>query len=196
MKRANSTMRVTYSGPTDLPLPCLGVIPLRTSARRDLLQISINRRFGSTSESGCLGTCLSPTPNCREKPSRSAKSQLSTARTGTRRAMRRAIGCPPRRFRTNSAGQEASWSRSRSISQFTCSPERLNSGIRASRFGAPGPVTTAWGSRSKRPIRRSATGTSVSPSTARLTKFTAGTTGRTVRRRAWVSCEDPGSRPN
>ena len=142
-KRANATIRVTYSGPTDLPLPSLGVIPRRISARRDLLQTSINRRFGASNESGSVGNCLSATPNSRANPSRSARSQLSTARTGTRRATRRASGCRPRRFGTSSAGQGASWSRSRRINQFTCSPERLNSGIRGSRFGAPGPVTTA-----------------------------------------------------
>lgn len=141
--RAKATMRATYSGPTDLPLPSLGVIPLRTSARRDLLQMSINRRFGSSSESGSRGNWPSATLNSRAKFSRSASSQLSTVRTGTRRATHRAKGCPPRRCGTNSAGQEASWSRSRRINQFRWAPVPLNSGIRGSRFGAPGPVTTA-----------------------------------------------------
>ena len=61
--RANATIRAAYSGPTRLPLPSLGTMPVLTSRRRECLHTSINRRFGSSSAPGSGGKCVRATAN-------------------------------------------------------------------------------------------------------------------------------------
>ena len=115
--RAKTDKRVAYSGPTFRPLPARGAIAWRIAGRRERRQIPTRCRLGSSSSSGRSGSRFRSTENSRAKPSVSASTQLSTARTGTRRLIR-GDGFPPPSLRINSGGHEASWSRSRRMSQF------------------------------------------------------------------------------
>lgn len=93
-------------------------------------------RLGSSGSSGRSGSRFRSTEDSRAKPSVSASTQLSAARTGIRR-LTRGDDFPPASLRIDSGGHEASWSGSRRMIQFRRAPERCKAGIRGSSLDLP-----------------------------------------------------------